>query len=174
MQRWRSRDFPSLDSNRGLPMPNCQCQDCGKLFAYQSADIYTAPRCHKIVVGDATDPACVQRVLGRAKPFLMVVDQPFGVDYDAAWRQEAAEAGHLAYAARRIGKVANDDRADWREAWKLFPGDVVYCWHAGKHASQVQARIEAAGFEIRSQMIWSKPHFPISRGRHHWRHQPTW
>jgi hypothetical protein len=29
------------------------------------------------------------------------------------------------------GKVMNDDNADWREAWALFPGDVAYVWHAG-------------------------------------------
>jgi DNA modification methylase len=155
-------------------MPNCQCKDCGKSFAYRPADVRTEPRCHQIFVGDSTDPACVQRLLGREKPFLMVTDPPYGVDYDPAWRQESAEAGHLAYAARRIGEVANDDRADWREAWRLFPGDVVYCWHAGKHASKVQASIEAAGFEIRSHLIWSKPHFPISRGHYHWRHEPCW
>ena len=29
----------------------------------------------------------------------------------------------------RTGKVLNDDRADWREVWALFPGDVAYVWH---------------------------------------------
>jgi hypothetical protein len=28
------------------------------------------------------------------------------------------------------GKVRNDDRADWREAWALFPGNVAYVWCA--------------------------------------------
>jgi DNA modification methylase len=155
-------------------MPNCRCKNCGKSFAYEPGDLRAEPRCHRIFAGDSTDAACIQRLLGQEKPFLMVTDPPFGVDYDPAWRQESAEAGHLAYAARRIGAVAHDDRADWREAWKLFPGDVVYCWHAGKHASTVQTSIEAAGFEIRSQIIWSKPHFPISRGHYHWRHEPCW
>jgi hypothetical protein len=31
----------------------------------------------------------------------------------------------------------NDDRADWREAWALFPGDVAYVWHGGLHAGTV-------------------------------------
>jgi hypothetical protein len=26
------------------------------------------------------------------------------------------------------------DRADWREAWALFPGSVAYIWHAGTKA----------------------------------------
>jgi DNA modification methylase len=104
----------------------------------------------------------------------MVTDPPYGVEYDPAWRQRAAEQGLLAYATRRVGKVANDDRVDWREAWALFPGNVIYCWHAGRHASSVQASIESSGFEIRCQIIWAKPHFPISRGHYHWRHEPCW
>jgi hypothetical protein len=27
---------------------------------------------------------------------------------------------------KRTGKVPNDNRADWREVWSLFPGDVAY------------------------------------------------
>jgi hypothetical protein len=32
----------------------------------------------------------------------------------------------------KLGRVENDNRADWREAWALFPGDVAYVWHAGR------------------------------------------
>jgi DNA modification methylase len=104
----------------------------------------------------------------------MVTDPPYGVEYDASWRNDAAAAGHLAYAPSRIGQVAHDDRLDWSEAWSLFPGDVVYCWHAGRHASAVQRSIEDAGFEVRCQVIWAKSNFPISRGHYHWRHEPCW
>ena len=41
---------------------------------------------------------------------------------------------------RRTGKVLNDDRADWREAWALFPGDVAYVWHAARHARRRRHR----------------------------------
>lgn len=50
-------------------------------------------------------------------PLLMVSDPPYGVEYDPSWRNKAG-----ATATRRTGKVLNDDRADWREAWALFPG----------------------------------------------------
>lgn len=129
---------------------------------------------HRLMCGDATQAVHVEALLRGERPPLMVTDPPYGVDYDPAWRQEAAEQGHLAYAARRVGVVTNDDRVDWYDAWRLFPGDVVYCWHAGRHASVVQASLERAGFEIRYQIIWAKPHFPISRGHYHWRHEPYW
>lgn len=34
--------------------------------------------------------------------------------------------------------------------------------------------IAAAGFAIRSQIVWAKQHFPISRGAYHWQHEPCW
>src|SRR6476619_5010465 len=67
--------------------------------------------------------------------------------------------------ARAVGKVVNDDRADWREAWALFPGSVAYIWHAGTKAGIVQDSLAACGFETRSQIIWAKNNFAIGRGQ---------
>ena len=76
--------------------------------------------------------------------------------------------------ARAVGKVENDDRADWSEAWVLFPGTVVYVWHAGIKAGIVQASLEASGFDIRAQIVWAKSNFVISRGHYHAKHEPCW
>jgi DNA modification methylase len=97
----------------------------------------------------------------------MVSDPPYGVGYDPAWRNEAGVS-----ATARTGKVANDDRADWREAWALFPGDVAYIWHAGVHARTVIESLEAAGFVVRSQIVWAKPRLVLGRGDYHWQHEP--
>jgi len=129
---------------------------------------------HRLACGDATATVSVAALLSGVKPHLMVTDPPYGVEYDPNWRNVEAQKGNLAYAARRVRAVTNDARVDWREAWALFPGDVAYCWHAGRHASKVQDSLEAAGFEIRCQVIWAKSNFPISRGHYHWRHEPCW
>jgi hypothetical protein len=101
---------------------------------------------HRLLCGDATNQQDVERLLDGARPPLTVTDPPYGVGYDPAWRERKANEGRLAYAARRVGDVPNDDRADWREAWDLCPSDVLYCWHAGKEAAGAQAGLEAAGF----------------------------
>lgn len=129
---------------------------------------------HRLICGDSTDRAVVEQLLRGDKPGMMVTDPPYGVAYDPEWRNEAAEKGLLSLADRREGRVENDDRADWTEAWLLFPGDVVYCWHAGRRASEVQTSLEVAGFEIRNQVIWAKQNFAISRGNYHWKHEPCW
>ncbi|GAB5501326.1 MAG: DNA modification methylase [Pseudohongiellaceae bacterium] len=122
---------------------------------------------HRLLCGDATDPKAVKRLLGKEKPHLMVCDPPYGVDYDPAWRNEAG-----ASETKRTGRVKNDDRADWREAWALFPGDVAYVWHAGVYGAVVAESLIATGFNIRAQIIWSKPRLVLSRGDYHWKHEP--
>ena len=92
------------------------------------------------------------------------------MSYDPAWRNQRRAAG----ATKRTGKVLNDDRADWREAWALFPGDVAYVWHGALHATTVAESLEACGFAIRSQIIWAKERLVLSRGDYHWQHEPCW
>lgn len=125
---------------------------------------------HRLICGDSTSPDDVRRLLSQVRPHLMVTDPPYGVGYDPAWRKRAG----VNLNTRKLGKVANDDRADWREAWELFPGSVAYVWHAGRHTSEVQQSLERAGFEMRSQIIWAKDRFALSRGHYHWQHEPCW
>ena len=122
---------------------------------------------HRLLCGDATVATDVERVLGTVKPLLMVTDPPYGVEYDPSWRNQSG-----ASATKRTGKVLNDDRADWREAWALFPGDVAYVWHGALHAAEVAESLEVSGFKIRSQIIWAKDRLVLSRGDYHWQHEP--
>lgn len=129
---------------------------------------------NRLLCGDATAAADVERVLAGVVPTLMVTDPPYGVEYDPKWRSDAISKPRGWAATDRTGRVEQDDRADWREAWALFPGDVAYVWHAGVAAGLVQESLAAAGFETRSQIIWAKQQFVIGRGHYHWQHEPCW
>jgi DNA modification methylase len=124
---------------------------------------------HRVLCGDATSADVVGRLLGSTKPAVMVTDPPYGVDYDPIWREQAGLGRQ-----RQTGTVANDQQVDWSAAYRLFPGDVAYVWHAGVHAAEVAVNLESAGFGIRSQIIWAKQHFALSRGNYHWQHEPCW
>ncbi len=130
---------------------------------------------HRLLCGDATSADDVGRLLDGATPLLTVTDPPYGVNYDPKWREEAAKDGRLTHGPRRTGEVPNDDRADWGAAWALAPGPVIYTWSAGGNLSIVAGMtLMDAGFEIRNQIIWSKRHFPVSRGHYTYRHEPCW
>jgi DNA modification methylase len=130
---------------------------------------------HRLCCGDATNEVDVSHALGGVRPHLMVTDPPYGVEYDADWRNRVDRANGKAYGARATGAVTNDDRADWSDAWALFPGDVAYCW-APPGADQFRhyEALVTAGFEMRMQIIWAKSHFPIGRGNYHVQHEPCW
>jgi DNA modification methylase len=128
-------------------------------------------RTHRLLCGDATKSQDVARLLSvHPKPELMVTDPPYGVDLEPEWREHAG----LNPRTRQRGSVANDTRTDWSEAWALFPGAVAYIWHSGVHAAEVALSLQRCEFVIRSQIVWVKQHFAISRGAYHWRHEPCW
>lgn len=143
----------------------------------RAGDVWQLGR-HRLLCGDATKAEDVSRALGGVKPHLMVTDPPYGVEYDPNWRNDAAQAGARslrgAPGGRAVGKVENDGRSDWQEVWALFPGQVAYVWHGALHADTVAASLKAVSFELRAQIIWSKPRHVISRGHYHWKHEPCW
>ena len=125
---------------------------------------------HRVGCGDSTSADDVTPVLAGSQPHLMVADPPYGVGYDPSWRSRRnLSSGRLAQ-----GKVLNDDRADWREAYALFPGDVAYVWHGALHGDVVAAGLAACGFQLRAQIVWAKPHFVLGRGDFHWKHETCW
>src|SRR5947209_1391259 len=92
----------------------------------EPGDLWVLGR-HRLLCGDSTVATDVARVLGGVGPHLMVTDPPYGVNYDPAWRNQAGRSNNgttrriaagtviKPIGARAVGKVVNDDRADWRE-----------------------------------------------------------
>jgi DNA modification methylase len=132
---------------------------------------------HRLVCGDATDAKAVRLALKGHAPRLMVTDPPYGVDYDPEWRPRSGVGDNPDFGngkAAAIGRIANESRADWTDAFALFPGNVAYVWCASLRASTVEATLVQAGFVIRNLIIWDKRQLIISRGHYHWRHETCW
>jgi DNA modification methylase len=150
-----------------------RAEELNKVWQVKPGDLWQIGE-HRLLCGDSTKKEDVGRVMGEIKAILMVTDPPYGVEYDADWRNRADRANGKPYGASAIGKVTNDDRVDWTAAYSLFSGDVAYVWHCDRSAKEVSQNIEDAGFDIVSQCIWAKNNFAISRGDYHYKHEPCW
>ena len=70
--------------------------------------------------------------------------------------------------------MRNDNRADWREAFDLFAGDVAYVYHPIMHLDVVIAALESVSLMRRNNIIYVKRHFAIGRGDYQRRYEPCW
>jgi DNA modification methylase len=162
----------TLDETEGLTDPDA-VPDAPAVPVTVLGDVWLLGR-HRIACGSSTDANTVNAVLAGVKPHLMVTDPPYGVEYDANWRNEVDRANGKPYGAVAVGKVENDDRSDWSDAWALFSGDVAYVWHGEKQLVLLGSELEKSGFHLRNLIVWAKSNLVIGRGNYHSQHETCW
>jgi DNA modification methylase len=138
---------------------------------------------HRLVCGDCTDPAVVEKCLAGVKPRLMVTDPPYGIELDSEWRDRAglnscgpAEPSYLKRTeGHRKTSISSDTRADWSDAFALVPSlEVAYVWHASKFTHEVLEGLLRIGFLHHQQIIWNKGRTVLTRTHYWFQHEPCW
>ena len=133
---------------------------------------------------------------------LLATDPPYGVSYDASWRDGVYNAlGPAEKTYMRIdGHSDGDDataRARWRPRahsvavatprsaatlgwtgprrsnWSALAGRLRLARRSPCRAKWPQG-LERIGFEIVAQVIWDKGLFAMGRSWYHWSHEPCW
>jgi DNA modification methylase len=97
----------------------------------------------------------------------MATDPPYGIGVDHRWRVGLRQRRGSA----RTATLRNDDRCDWREAFLLTTAPVAYVWHAALFSREAFDGLEAAGYEVRQQIVWRKQLHVLSRAHYHWQHE---
>jgi len=138
---------------------------------------------HRVICGDCTQPDVVARLLGDAKPLLLITDPPYGIELDSEWRDRAGlngcgptEASYMKH-HRTEGHtettISGDTRADWSAAYEHVPSlQVAYVWHASVFAREVWNGLERIGFLYPQQLIWNKGRTVLTRTHYWYQHEP--
>ena len=124
---------------------------------------------HKLLVGDATNHTDVAKLLGGEAADLVFTDPPYNVDYEG-------------YTEERL-KIKGDRMSDaefkqfLEAAFRSYqtvvkPGASLYVCHSSSWQREFQNALEAAGFELRCQIIWAKNTFAWGFGRYKFQHEP--
>ncbi len=138
---------------------------------------------HRVLCGDATGPAAVERLLAGRSPKLLVTDPPYGIELDSEWRDRAglngcgpAEPSYLKRSdGHRNTSISSDTRADWSEAFALVPSlEAAYVWHASKFTREVLDGLLKIGFIHHQQIIWNKGRTVLTRTHYWYQHEPIW
>jgi DNA modification methylase len=124
---------------------------------------------HKLLVGDATAPGHVARLIAGDVADLVFTDLPYNVDYEGYTEQ------HLKMQGDRMTDA--DFKRFLEAAFRglraaVKPSASLYVCHSSSWQREFQNALETAGFAVRRQIIWAKNTFAWGFGRYKFRHEP--
>ena len=149
--------------------------ELNKKWRVKTGDLFTIGS-HRLLCGDSTVRADVERVMGGEKAALFCTDPPYGVAYGDLIAEDLNRT-------KQWGRIINDDLTDEKlqefleaafTAWLpvLLEKCAWYLWHAQKTQGYfTAAAAAAAGVIYHRQIVWVKPNLILGRGHFHWRHE---
>jgi DNA modification methylase len=125
---------------------------------------------HKLLVGDTTNAADVGRLMADDTADLIFTDPPYNVDYEG-YTQERLKIKGDRMSDAEFKQFLEAAFRSCRAVMK--PGASLYVCHSSSWQREFQNALEAAGFEIRCQIIWAKNTFAWGFGRYKFQHEPV-
>jgi DNA modification methylase len=124
---------------------------------------------HRVLCGDATSRADVERLMAGESGDLVFTDPPYNVSYEGYTEDRLTIQGDR-MSAEQFMRFLQDAFGSYRRLIK--PGASVYVCHSSSWQREFQNAMEVAGFEVRCQIIWAKNTFAWGFGRYKFQHEP--
>lgn len=126
---------------------------------------------HRLACGSALVAEDLQRLLGAdvGAVDLVFTDPPYNVDY-SGYTKEALTIQNDKMTPAQFRDFLAATFASYRSILK--PGASIYVCHPSSWQREFQNAMEAAGLEVRCQIIWAKNTFAWGFGRYKFQHEP--
>ena len=124
---------------------------------------------HKLFVGDATNREDVARLMAGDTADLVFTDPPYNCGYEG-YTKDSLTIQNDDMTPEQFDRFLRDCFASFRLVVKR--GASLYICHSSSFQREFQNALEAAGFEVRCQIIWAKNTFAWGFGRYKFQHEP--
>ena len=142
-----------------------------KKFKVKRGSLYQIGK-HRLLCGDSTIRADVDRVMQGELAHLVFTDPPYGVSYDASKRPEGKNWKMLDNDMLHDQGLLEFLRAAFEHQHAVTTIDAgLYCFHASINQMEFETALKLVGFEVKQQLIWNKG-FGFNRSDYHWAHEP--
>ena len=132
-------------------------------------DLWVLNNTHRMLCGDATVRADVERLMSGDAADLVFTDPPYGVNYQGYTDQHLKLQGDD-MEPTQFRQFLTDTFRSYRRIVK--PDASLYVCHSSSWQREFQNALEAAGFTMRCQLIWAKNTFAWGFGRYKFQHEP--
>lgn len=134
---------------------------------------------HRLICGDSTDIAVIDRLMDGAKADMWLSDPPYNV--------EIVGGSHAISASERKkqGKLTIKNDCMSGDEFKEFltnafttaytalkGGASYYIWYASREVVNFQKSLEESGFLVKQELIWNKNSLVMGRQDYQWKHEP--
>jgi len=128
---------------------------------------------HRLMCGDSTSPADVDRLMDGRKADLVSTDPPYLVDYTGDRPNDSGKDWSATYKEVEITDADSFFRGLFSNVVRVIaPHAAIYCWHAHKRQGLIAKVWGDLGILDHQQIIWVKPSPVFGRVYWHFRHEP--
>lgn len=128
---------------------------------------------HRLLCGDSTKAADVDRVMDGAKAALVATDPPYLVDYTGERPNDTGKDWSASYREIDITDADSFFRGVFTNVLRVIaPHAAIYCWHAHKRQSLISRVWDDLGILDHQQVVWVKPTAVFGRVYWHFQHEP--